>query len=112
RLATQPRGPPAPVLRPVGLPVVDRVAPALAGRTEVVRRDAGHPGAAAVGLEREEFAMRPDVGAVAGDEDRRIADHPDAATLGMGVQGRPLPPGDPLAELPEADVVVAAGIDG
>src|SRR5690606_1539305 len=112
RLAAQPRDPPAVALRPVRLPVVDRVAPALAGGTEVVRRDAAHPGAAAVGLEREELAMRPDVGAVAGDEDRRIADHPDAAAPGVGMQPGPWAPGDRRAERPEADLLAAAGAAG
>src|SRR5690606_13635617 len=82
------------------------------GGAEVVGRYAGDPGAVAVGFEREERAMRPDVGAVAGDEDRGVADHPDAAAVRMGAQGRPLPPGDPLAELPEADLLVAARLDG
>ena len=64
--------------RRIAGPVVERVAPALAGPAEVVRRHAGDGRRPAVAVEQEQLRVRPDVGRVGGDEDRQVADQPDA----------------------------------
>ena len=55
-------------------PVVERVAPELAGGAEVVGRHAGDGQRPAVVVELEQLLVGPDVGAVEGDEDRHVAD--------------------------------------
>ncbi len=76
------RDPPRVALGGVRLPAIERVAPQLARLREVVRRHAGDHGRPARGVELEQLAVRPHVGAVVGDEDRRIADERDAARIG------------------------------
>ena len=49
----------------ISVPAVERIAPALAGRAEVVGRHAGDDGRLAVVVELEQLAVAPDVGAVA-----------------------------------------------
>ena len=81
------------------VPAVERVAPELAGGAEVVGRDAGLEGRPAVGGEVEELRVRPDVGAVVGDEDRDVAHDADAALAGLPPDVRPLLEEEPLLEL-------------
>ena len=56
------------------IPAIERIAPALAGRAEVVGRHAGDADGREVFVELEEIGMGPDVGAVEGDEDGDVAD--------------------------------------
>src|SRR5215831_8595417 len=55
------------------IPLVMRVSPELAGRTEIVRRYSCKHGGLAAGIEPEQLTPRPDVGAVVRDEDRQVA---------------------------------------
>jgi hypothetical protein len=100
---SHPLDPPAIALGGVCRPAVERIAPALSGGTEVVRRYAGHDAGTTVGIEIEQRGIRPHVGAVRGDEDRQVADDVDAAGVGVVLQRRPLLVKAPLAELPETD---------
>src|SRR6185503_9218893 len=59
------------------LPAIMGVAPALPRGAEIVGRDPGHHLGLALGIELEERARAPDIGAVVRDEDRDIADEPD-----------------------------------
>ena len=108
----QPVLPPAVAAVGHGFPVVERVAPALAGGAEVVGRHAGHHGRPAGGVQHEQVLAGPHLGALVGDEDRRVADDLHAAGMGMGAQRRPLSEEAPLAELPEADRAGMAGAGG
>ena len=58
-------------------PLVERVAPALAGDGEVVGRDAGDADGVALLVELEELGVGPDVGAVVVDEDGDVAEDAD-----------------------------------
>ena len=60
-------------------PLVERVAPALAGRGEVVGRDAGDADRAALLVKLEDLGVGPDVGAVVVDEDGDVAEDADAS---------------------------------
>ena len=80
------------------VPPVERVAPELAGRAEVVGRDAGLQGRPAVGGQVEDLRVRPDVRAVVGDEDRDVAHDADAALAGLPPDVRPLLEEEPLLE--------------
>src|SRR6202035_5767371 len=55
------------------IPPVMGIPPQLAGRAEVVWRHAGEDGRSAVGVEAEQLSSRPDVGAIVGDENWKIA---------------------------------------
>ena len=81
------------------LPVVDRVAPVLPVGGEVVRGHARDDGRLAVGVEQELVRVGPHVGRVEGHEDRRVADHLDAAIVGEPLQCAPLPLEEELPEL-------------
>src|SRR5690348_14030732 len=68
-----PLDPPRVARRRQYIPTIDGVAPALAGRAEIVRRNAGDHRRLAVRVELEEVAVYPDVGAVVRHEDREVA---------------------------------------
>ena len=89
------------------LPVVERVAPELAGGAEVVGRHAGHCRGAAVAVELEEVLVGPHVGAVERHVDGRVADDGDAAPSALGAEGVPLVEEE---ELGEAVVVHGRGV--
>src|SRR6185312_11191919 len=55
-------------------PLVKRVAPALAGCGEVIRRDAGDTGGLTLVVELEDLGVRPDVGGVVADEDGDVTE--------------------------------------
>ena len=84
--------PPAVAAAAQRRPVVDRVAPELALRGEVVRRRAGDDVVA------EQLRMGDVVGAAGRDVDRHVADQPHAAVGGVRAQSRPF--------AVEADLVV------
>ncbi len=108
--AAQPAQPPAEAVGGMGLPAVQRVAPALAGGAEVVGRHAGDGDRPAVAVELEQGLVRPDVGAVATDEDRRVAEQAHAALVRVTAQRRPLAVEAPLAEAPERHALGVLGL--
>ena len=80
-------------------PLVEWVAPELAGRREVIgwhARDGD--GQSGGGVDLEELGRGPGVGAVARDEDRQVADDLDAALPGGGAHERPLAEEEVLVE--------------
>src|SRR5690606_7682011 len=79
-------------------PAIDRVAPALAGAAEVVRRDTRHDRGVAAVVEAERGASPPHVRAVVSDEDRHVADEGDLHGLGAVMERAPLLVEDVLAE--------------
>ncbi len=81
--ASETLDPPAEAVSGDHLPVVERIAPELAGGAEIVGRDAGHEARRPVRLELEERPMRPDIHAIVGDEDRDVADQADAPLAGQ-----------------------------
>jgi hypothetical protein len=101
--------------------VIERVAPELAVRVEVVGRRAGLRGLV------EQRRMLDRVGAAVRDVDREVADDPDAAFRRVRAQRRPLPletdligegarPGEPLPAwrpvgVPFAEALDLAGLD-
>ena len=88
------------------VPVVNRVAPELAGFAEVVRRNARHfSGLAGVGIETEDFGVSPNVGAIVRDIDGDIAEDFDAPRVGVLLEGCPLSIEFVLEVATEFDVV-------
>ena len=85
--AFQPPGIPA---GPVDFPLVQRIAPQLAGRGEIIRRHARHDGWLAVFIQVEQVGMRPHIRRIIGHEDRDIADDLHALFMCIGVQRIPL----------------------
>src|SRR5207302_6355801 len=104
--ALEARDPPAEAALQVRLPVIERVAPALAGFREDVGGEPGDGRGVAGLVEEEEFPIAPEVDAVVGDEDGDVADEADAAAAGVVVQGLPLAVEE---ELDEAVVVDLPG---
>ena len=75
----------------VVIPVIERVAPELARRGEIIRRNPGHHGRVAVLLQLEELPVRPHVRTVDGGEDGNIPDNLHAVYMGVLAQRVPLP---------------------
>ncbi len=94
----KPLNPPAEAVLAHPLPVVERVAPELPGRAEVIRRHSGNLCAPPPGVELELRAIGPDVGAIVGDEDRDIAEDQHASLVGVASQRGPLPVERELSE--------------
>ena len=90
QLASQAVQPPAVTSLGQGGPVVERIAPALAGGGEVVGGYAGDGGGAAGLVQKEQFPVRPDVGAVVGDEDGQVTEQAHVTPVGLVTQGQPL----------------------
>ena len=95
--------PPAVAVRLHRLPVVERVAPLLAEFAEIIRRHARHVFRLAVLRKVEEVAVRPDVGAVARDVHRQVADDLDAALVRVLLDLFPLLEEHVLDKLHEQD---------
>ena len=72
------------------IPAVKRIAPALAGLAEEIRRDAGNNLGLEIVIRAEEVAVRPDVGAVVVHEDSDIAHDANGAFCAVAPQGLPL----------------------
>src|SRR6185369_13295228 len=85
-------------------PVVQGIAPALAGGAEVVRRHARHDRGLALRIQQVLRAVGPDLRRVVRDEDRRVADDAHAARMRMAAQALPLLYELPLHETPETDL--------
>ncbi len=84
-------------------PIVDWVAPKLAGGAEIIGRHAGIDQLAAVAVEQEQMRVRPDVGGIVRSEKGGIADDFHAALAGMTSQRVPLAEEEELPELLPAD---------
>ena len=79
-------------------PHVQRVTPALARGTEVIGRHAGNGARPALGIQLEELRVRPHIGALGGDENRRITHELNATAASMIANGLQLPEETPLDE--------------
>src|SRR4029079_6256745 len=101
QVAPQAVAPPGIAGGGVARPVVERIAPALSGRAEIVRRYSGDDRRVTRGVELEEVAMRPDVRRVVRHVDRHVAENRDAALSGGFAQLLPLASEDELHETME-----------
>ncbi len=86
------------------VPVVERIAPALAGFAESIGRNAGDHLGREIGLEAEDIGMGPDIRAVVADKDGDIANDADAALGTVTPQRLPL--------LEEGKLQEALDVDG
>src|SRR5690606_39728616 len=87
----EPAQPPAVAVRCVRRPIVERVAPKLPVGGAAVRRHASDEArVSGLFVEQEEFGICPDVGTVAGNEDRCVADELDAGRGGFPANLAPL----------------------
>ena len=73
-----------------GIPVVDRIAPPLSLRAEVVRRHPGDHARPLLRIEQKELRVCPHIARIRGDEERQIADQAQAFGAGVALQARPL----------------------
>jgi hypothetical protein len=69
-------------------PVVERVAPELAGRAEVIGGHAGDKSRPAPLGQKEDFGVRPDIAGIGRHEERHVSDQ--AHTVGVRVRFQPL----------------------
>ena len=98
------------------LPAIERTSPALPCLAEIIGRDPGNNRRIAGGIETEQVLVAPDIGGIQGDKNRRIADDPHAATVGVTAHPVPLAGELPLHVLLRADLaaeypaVLVAGI--
>ena len=111
--ALDPLDPPAVAVLRHHVPAVVRIAPALPGFREVVRRHAGDHGGVAFAIQFELIGPRPHVRAVLGYEDRDVADDLDTQFVGALLQRAPLISEEPLHILvigrPLADLAAVVG---
>ena len=82
--------PPGEIFRPVPVPVIDGIAPELAGRREGIRRAARHDRGPALLIQLEEVRMAPGVRAVHGHIDGQVSDDPDIVAGRIALEGLPL----------------------
>ena len=73
-----------------GVPVVDGIAPVLAGGRELVGRRAGDTHRIAGGVDLKELGRGPHLDGVARDIDGQVADDEDVALVSIGLQTAPL----------------------
>ena len=71
-------------------PIVERVPPKLAGRAEIVRRHSRNHGRLAMLVEEKKIRIRPDVGRIAGNENRQVSDQMDTALVRLALEIAPL----------------------
>ena len=90
KLMLYPVDPPTVALFFMFLPVVERIAPLLAGSAEIVGRNACHCGRITLGIHLEQLPVGPYVGAVGGYEDGNIAYDGNAFVVGIFFQRIPL----------------------
>src|SRR5439155_8617646 len=71
------------------VPVIDRIAPALSSRAEIVGRDTGDGARPVLRVEQEQFRVGPDVARVRRDGKWEVADqaHPLPARMGLEAGG-------------------------
>ena len=85
------------------IPAVDRIPPKLAVRAEVIGRNTGHLGGPAIGIQLEQIAVRPYVGAIVRHVDWNVAHHLNAARVTIILQFIPLAMELPLPEFLDLD---------
>ena len=73
-----------------GVPVVDGIAPVLAGGRELVGRRAGDTHRITGGVDLKELGRGPHLDGVARDIDGQVADDQDVALVGIGLEAAPL----------------------
>jgi len=95
-----------------GVPAVQRIAPALTGRAEVIGRHACDHGRFAALVEQVLAGMGPDVGRVVRDKNGRVARDQDAARIGVLAQALPLHVKTPLHETPETGLGFGFALQG
>jgi hypothetical protein len=71
--AADARHPPVEAVLLQQRPLVERIAPALPGRGEIIRRNTRHPNRIPAVVELEDLRMRPHIRAVVADKDGHIA---------------------------------------
>lgn len=72
------------------IPTVERVPPQLSGGAEVIGRHTGDHRRPAFIVEEEQLRMRPDIGAVVGDEDGNISQDLNTQVINVLLQCQPL----------------------
>ena len=90
RRPAQPLNPPFVAARLHHIPAVERISPALSGLAEKIGRHACHDFRLKILVQPEQFAVRPNVGAVVVHEDCDVAHHTDRALGAVTPQGPPL----------------------
>src|SRR5262245_36050720 len=88
---TRPIDPPAISACPKRAPVVDRIAPSLSLRAEVVGRHTRDDARPVLGIEKKEVRVRPHIARIRRDEKREIPDQSDVPDARMRLQPRALP---------------------
>ena len=73
-----------------GVPVIDGIAPVLAGGGELIGRRAGDTDGVAGGVDLKELGRGPHLDGVARDIDGQVADDQDVALVGIGLETAPL----------------------
>ena len=82
--------PPGETVRLHGIPVIDGVAPVLAGGRELVGRRASDTHRITGGVDLKELGRGPHLDGVARDIDGQVADDQDVALVGIGLETAPL----------------------
>ncbi len=93
------------------VPAVERVAPQLPRRAEVVGRNPRDADGVARLVQLEDLGVRPDVGAVGGDVDRDVAEDPDPPLVGCLLDAVPLAEEEELEKDVPGDVVGQLALD-
>src|SRR6202167_1354697 len=81
--STQPIDAPAITSRTHGIPVVNRIAPQLTLRAEIIGRNSGDEARPMLLIEQEQFRVRPNITGIRGNKERQIADQAHAPGMGM-----------------------------
>ena len=89
----------------MGLPVVNRVAPELSLRAEVIRRNARHETRPAPFVQQEQFRVGPDVAGVGRNKEGQIADQPHTPCAGILFQTSGLPEQQELRQANLIDLI-------
>ena len=90
RLGINPPQPPGKTILLHHLPVIVRVAPALAGFREIIGRHPGHDRHIKLSIQLKPLGMRPHIYAIVSNKNRDIAKQLDATLVGIGFKLRPL----------------------
>ena len=85
-----PIDPPIEAAFPEHLPPIQRIAPALAGRAEIIRRHPRHADRLALLIQLKQLRVRPHVRRIIGNKDGDVAHQLDAALGAVSAQVQPL----------------------
>src|SRR4029077_158355 len=88
----QPTNPPVVASRAHGIPIVERIAPALAGRAESIRRHAGDHFGLKIVPETIKILVGPNIGAIVVDKNRDVSHYANRSLGTVQSQGMPLLP--------------------